>query len=67
MPALRRPTIAPLSDKNWYSINTVIEKNLFLQLLPTLRSLAQDLVVYEPRQVLPLNEINLGSNVISES
>jgi len=58
LPALKKPTIAPLSDKDWYSVNTVIEKDLFLRLLPTLRRLAQGLVVYEPRQVLSLDEIN---------
>jgi len=58
LPALKKPTIAPLSDKGWYSVNTVIEKDLFLKLLPTLRKLAQGLVVYEPRQVLTLDEIN---------
>ncbi len=58
LPALKRPTIAPLSDKNWYSVNTVIEKDKFLEILPTLRRLTQGLVVYEPRQVLPLDEIN---------
>ena len=60
LPALKRPTIAPLSDKNWYSVNTVIERDIFLELLPIIRKLAQGLVVYEPRQVLPLDEINLG-------
>ena len=60
LPALRRPTISPLSDKDWYSVNTVIEKEKFLELLPTLRKLAQGLVVYEPRQVLPLEEIASG-------
>jgi len=58
LPALKKPTIAPLSDKDWYSVNTVIEKDLFLKLLPTIRRLAQGLVVYEPRQVLTLDEIN---------
>lgn len=58
LPALKKPTIAPLSDKDWYSVNTVIEKDLFLKLLPTIRRLAQGLVVYEPRQVLILDEIN---------
>lgn len=58
LPALKKPTIAPLSDKGWYSVNTVIEKDLFLKLLPTLRRLAQGLVVYEPRQVLSLDGIN---------
>jgi ATP phosphoribosyltransferase len=60
LPALKRPTIAPLSDKDWYSVNTVIERDRFLELLPTLRKLAQGLVVYEPRQVLPLDELNFG-------
>jgi ATP phosphoribosyltransferase len=36
----------------------VIEKDLFLKLLPEIRRLAQGLVVYEPRQVLTLEEIN---------
>ncbi len=57
LPALKKPTVAPLSDKNWYSVNTVIDKNQFLEILPALRKLAQGLVVYEPRQVLPLEEI----------
>lgn len=57
LPALKSPTIAPLSDKEWYSVNTVIEKDHFLEVLPVLRRLAQGLVVYEPRQVLPLDEI----------
>jgi len=60
LPALKKPTIAPLSDKDWYSVNTVIENDRFLELLPALRRLAQGLVVYEPRQVLPLDEINSG-------
>jgi len=58
LPALKSPTIAPLSDKEWYSVNTVIEKDRFLEILPVLRRLTQGLVVYEPRQVLPLEEIN---------
>jgi len=57
LPALKKPTISPLSDPEWVAINTVIDKNKFLEILPTLRALAQGLVVYEPRQVLPLEEI----------
>jgi ATP phosphoribosyltransferase len=60
LPALKRPTIAPLSEKGWYSVNTVIDKERFLEILPTLRRLAQGLVVYEPRQVLPLEQIEAG-------
>ncbi len=57
LPALKRPTISELSDPEWCAINTVIDKMVFLEILPTLRALAQGLVVYEPRQVLPLEEI----------
>jgi ATP phosphoribosyltransferase len=57
LPALKNPTVSPLSDPEWVAINTVIEKPRFLEILPTLRALAQGLVVYEPRQVLPLEEI----------
>jgi ATP phosphoribosyltransferase len=62
LPALKRPTISPLSDKDWFSVNTVIERDRFLEILPALRKLAQGLVVYEPRQVLPLDEMNFGGN-----
>ena len=57
LPALKNPTISQLSDPEWVAINTVIDKPRFLEILPTLRGLAQGLVVYEPRQVLPLEEI----------
>jgi ATP phosphoribosyltransferase len=65
LPALKKPTIAPLSDENWYSVNTVIDKDQFLEILPVLRRLAQGLVVYEPRQVLPLEEIS--TNEVAET
>jgi ATP phosphoribosyltransferase len=57
LPALKRPTVSPLSEEGWYSVNTVIEKEIFIGLLPKLRRLAQGLVVYEPRQVLSLDGI----------
>lgn len=57
LPALKRPTISPLSEKGWFSVNTVIEKNQFLKILPKLRRLAQGLVVHYPRQILPLEDI----------
>jgi len=57
LPALKRPTISPLSEEGWFSVNTVIEKVEFLKILPTLRRLAQGLVVHHPKQILPLEEI----------
>ncbi|MCX8171414.1 MAG: ATP phosphoribosyltransferase [Candidatus Bathyarchaeota archaeon] len=62
LPALKKPTVSPLSDENWYSVNTVIDKDQFIEILPILRRLAQGLVVYEPRQVLPLEEITSEEN-----
>jgi ATP phosphoribosyltransferase len=58
LPALRDPTINQLSKKGWYAINTVVEKAQLLDLLPTLRKLAQGLVVHEPQQVISLEELN---------
>ncbi|MCW3997309.1 MAG: ATP phosphoribosyltransferase [Candidatus Bathyarchaeota archaeon] len=57
IPALKNPTVAPLADKSWVSVNTILEKDCFIRLLPTIRKLAQGIVVYEPRQVLALDEV----------
>jgi ATP phosphoribosyltransferase len=57
LPALKNPTIAPLADETWVSVNTVIEKDCLIGILPKIRKLAQGLVVYEPRQVMALDEI----------
>lgn len=62
LPALKRPTVSPLSDPNWFSINTVVEKSEFFKLLPILRRLAQGLVVHEPQQILPLEQIGREEN-----
>ena len=58
LPALKNPTIAPLADEKWCSVNTIIEKDCLINLLPKIRKLAQGIVVYEPRQVLALDEIS---------
>jgi ATP phosphoribosyltransferase len=57
LPALKNPTIAPLADERWVSVNTVIEKDCLIGILPKIRKLAQGLVVYEPRQVMALDEV----------
>lgn len=57
LPALKNPTISPLADEEWCSVNTVIEKDHLIALMPKMRKLAQGIVVYEPRQVLALEEI----------
>src|ERR687884_282945 len=63
MPALKRPTISPLSEKGWYGVNTVIDKNEFIKIVPMMRKMAQGLVVMETRQILPLDEINLDEHI----
>jgi ATP phosphoribosyltransferase len=62
LPALKRPTISPLSEKGWYAVNTVVAKSELLGLVPVLRRMAQGLVVHEPEQVLPLEELGGSKN-----
>jgi ATP phosphoribosyltransferase len=59
LPALKKPTISPLSEDGWYGVNTIIDKTEFIKIVPVMRKMAQGLVVMEPRQILPLHEINL--------
>ena len=56
LPALKGPTVSPLSREGWYSVNTVIDRKDFLKILPALRKLAQGLVVHEPRQIITLED-----------
>ncbi len=60
LPALKSPTISPLADPGWVAINTVVGKDDFIRIMPILRRLAQGLVVYEPRLVIPLEDIGVG-------
>lgn len=59
LPALKKPTISELSDKEWYSVNTIIDKDYLIKAIPQLRKLSQGLVVHEPRQILPLEDTQL--------
>ena len=38
LPALQRPTVAPLSDDGWVSINTVLEEREVRELIPKLKA-----------------------------
>jgi ATP phosphoribosyltransferase len=52
LPALQRPTIAPLSDAEWVAVNTIIEERTVRDLVPKLKAArAQGIVEY------PLNKI----------
>ena len=43
-------------------VNTIIDKNEFIKIVPMMRKLAQGLVVMETRQILPLDELNIDEN-----
>jgi ATP phosphoribosyltransferase len=52
LPALQRPTISPLSDKDWVAVNTIIEERTVRDLIPRLKAArAEGIVEY------PLNKI----------
>ena len=58
LPGLKGPTVSKLSREGWYAVNTVVDKEDFIRLLPELRRLAQGLVVHVPRQIMPLEEVS---------
>jgi ATP phosphoribosyltransferase len=52
LPALRRPTISPLSDDGWVAVNTILEERTVRELIPRLKKArAEGIVEY------PLNKI----------
>ena len=54
LPALRKPTVAPLSDPDWVAVTTILEEQAVRELIPKLKSAGgQDIVEY------PLNKIVL--------
>src|ERR1700733_8991669 len=54
LPALKRPTIAPLSEAGWVAIEVVIEEKLVKRLIPQLkRSGAEGIIEYPLNKVIP--------------
>ena len=53
LPALRKPTISPLSDDSWVALETVIEKKVSRELIPALKRLGAEGIVE-----FPLNKID---------
>ena len=45
LPALRKPTISPLSDESWVALETVIEKKVSRELIPALKRLGAEGIV----------------------
>ena len=61
LPALKRPTVSPLSEKGWFAVNSVISKKDLHSMLPILKKLAQGLVIHEPQNILSLEEFGDGN------
>lgn len=54
LPALRKPTVSPLSDDNWVALEIVVEERAIRDLLPALkRAGAEGLVEYALNKVIP--------------
>ena len=53
LPALKRPTISPLSDENWVALNTIVEECTVREIMPRLKAAgAQDIVEYGLNKVV---------------
>ena len=48
LPALRKPTISPLSDDSWVALETVIEKKVSREIIPALKRLGAEGIVEFP-------------------
>ncbi len=54
LPALKKPTVSPLSDPDWVAVNTIVEETVVRKLIPRLKAArAQGIVEF------PLNKIIL--------
>jgi len=54
LPALRNPTLSPLSDDDWVAVETVIEKNVAREIIPALKRLgAEGIVEYPLNKLIP--------------
>ena len=52
LPAMKKPTISPLTEEGWYALETIIEKSQAKKLIPELKKLgAEGIVEY------PLNKV----------
>lgn len=54
LPALRKPTLSPLSDKGWYAVETILDEGQVREIIPRLRRAgAEGLVEYPLNKVIP--------------
>jgi ATP phosphoribosyltransferase len=54
LPALQRPTVSSLSDRDWVAVNTIIQEHAVRDLIPKLKAAgAQGIVEYPLNKVVP--------------
>ncbi|NLG14349.1 MAG: ATP phosphoribosyltransferase [Lentisphaerae bacterium] len=54
LPAMQRPTIAHLSDQNWYALIAVVDQHIVRDIVPELKSAgAEGIVEYNLNKVIP--------------
>ncbi|MCD6407836.1 ATP phosphoribosyltransferase [bacterium] len=53
LPAMKKPTISPLTENNWFAIETIIDRKMAKQLIPRLKKFgAQGIVEYSLKKVI---------------
>ena len=53
LPSLNSPTVAPLQDKKWYSVETVVKTSVVRDLIPQLREAgAEGIIEYSLNKVI---------------
>ncbi len=54
LPAMKNPTLAPLSNPNWYDVETIIQEKIVREIVPKLkRAGAQGIIEYPLNKVIP--------------
>lgn len=53
LPALKNPTVSPLSDPDWVAVNTIVEEDVVRKLIPKLKAArAQGIVEYPLKKIV---------------
>jgi ATP phosphoribosyltransferase len=54
LPALKTPTVSPLSQKGWFAVETVIDEKIVREILPKLKEAgAEGIIEYSLNKVIP--------------
>jgi ATP phosphoribosyltransferase len=54
LPAMKNPTISPLSQDGWCAVETIIDEHIVRDLIPELRNIsAEDIIEYPLNKVIP--------------